>query len=68
MTKIRFQMLDMEDLAEWVHREVNLLPQPDIDGVMTLYAHLSNADRFFDEHPEISDKFSEWLEEPKEIH
>lgn len=68
MTRIMFQMLGVEELAEWVHQEVNELEQESINGVMTLYTHLADFEQFLSEHPEINERFSEWLEEPSEVH
>ena len=64
MTRVMFKMLDNADLAEWISDRVPEMLQEDISGAMTLYAHLSTMEDFLDEHPEISERFTEWLDEP----
>lgn len=64
MTEFRFKMLENETLAEWISDIVPDMDQESINGAMTLYAHLKTMEDFLDEHPEISERFTEWLAEP----
>lgn len=68
MVEIKFKMLSVEELGEWITTEVPLLEQDEINAVMTLAAFLKDFEHFLYENPAADALYDKWLETPSEMH
>lgn len=68
MVEIKFRMLSVEELGNWVAKEVPQLEQDEINAVMTLCSYVSDFEQFLEDIPEANLLFEEWLEIPSQVH
>ena len=68
MVEIKFKMLSVEELGEWITTEAPLLGQDEINAVMTLTSFLTDFEQFLYETPEADALYDQWLETPSQMH
>lgn len=66
--EIKFRMLSVEELGDWVSKEAPQLDQDEINAVMTLCSYVSDFEQFLEDTPEANTLFEEWLETPSQVH
>jgi hypothetical protein len=68
LVEVKFRMLSVEELGDWVAKEAPQLEQDEINAVMTLCSYVSDFEQFLEDSPEANALFEEWLEIPSQVH
>ena len=68
MVEIKFKMLSVEELGEWMVAEAPQLEQDEINAVMTMASFLTDFEQFLYETPEADALYDQWLETPSQMH
>ena len=68
MVEIKFKMLSVKELGDWVAKEAPQLQQDEINAIMTLCFYVSDFEQFLKDTPEANLLFEEWLEIPSQVH